>query len=220
MERIYLPLLLIHAATGYTALLSGSIILAAKKGTKPHRILGKVFVIAMLGVISTALTIALWKGNTFLLHIGIFTFYQVYSGWRALRTKSLRQSTVDVVITVIAGINALAMLASFKLILMVFGGIGAFLVVGDFTTAYRIKHSLALAPRAWLAKHIGMMMGAYIATFTAFLVVNITTFQQAWLLWLAPTALLVPLMRFWTLRYTGQLASAQDERKKSRTRRL
>ena len=46
-----------------------------------------------------------------------------------------------------------------------------------------------------------MMMGAYIGAITAFLVVNIHDFEPAWLIWLLPTFILVPLMRFWTWKY-------------------
>jgi cytochrome c-type biogenesis protein CcmH/NrfF len=39
---------------------------------------------------------------------------------------------------------------------------------------------------AWMANHITRMMGAMIASYTAFLVVNIKI-QQNWILWLLPT---------------------------------
>lgn len=49
------------------------------------------------------------------------------------------------------------------------------------------------------------MVGSYIASVTAFLVVNIE-FLPPVLIWLAPTAVLVPLILVWTRRWAVKLA--------------
>ena len=55
------------------------------------------------------------------------------------------------------------------------------------------------ARRARVKKHLAHMLGATIATTTAFTVTNIQT-EPIWLSWLAPTALFVPLIIYWTRR--------------------
>ncbi|MAC96297.1 MAG: hypothetical protein CMC96_12455 [Flavobacteriales bacterium] len=46
---------------------------------------------------------------------------------------------------------------------------------------------------AWLFDHIGRMSGSFIATSTAFIVVNFSM-TPAWVLWLLPTAIGTPLI--------------------------
>jgi len=46
---------------------------------------------------------------------------------------------------------------------------------------------------AWLFDHIGRMSGSFIATTTAFIVVNFSM-TPAWVLWLLPTAIGIPLI--------------------------
>lgn len=51
-----------------------------------------------------------------------------------------------------------------------------------------------------------MMVVAYISAFTAFLVVNVQFYGPNWVIWLAPTFIFVPLMRYWTNKYARKLA--------------
>ena len=55
------------------------------------------------------------------------------------------------------------------------------------------------ARRERVKKHLAHMLGATIATTTAFTVTNIST-QPIWLAWLAPTALFLPLIFYWVRR--------------------
>lgn len=86
---------------------------------------------------------------------------------------------------------------------MVFGGISAILCIGQIKLFVATIKKQEVSKTLWLRQHIGMMMGTYIATITAFIVVNVNDFKPAWLLWLAPTAILVPLMIYWTKKYAG-----------------
>ncbi|MFM1998262.1 MAG: hypothetical protein RL204_209 [Bacteroidota bacterium] len=191
----------IHIASGFTALAAGTIVMIMKKGHKPHRLLGKIFFITMIGVVASALFISLTKGNQFLMHMAIFVWYQNYAGWRAIQDKSLKANGLDWAVGFMAAINGVVMVSTFNLVLLVFGALSVFLVLQDINTQLLLRKGKELRKLSWLRKHIGMMVGAYIGTFTAFLVVNINDFEPAWLLWLLPTAVLVPLMRYWTKRY-------------------
>jgi hypothetical protein len=133
--------------------------------------------------------------------MAIFVWYQNYAGWRAIQDKSLKANGLDWAVIFMAAINGVVMVATFNPVLLVFGIISIFLVLQDINTQLLIRKAKELRKLSWLRKHIGMMMGAYIGTLTAFLVVNIKSFEPAWILWLLPTLILVPLMRFWTKKY-------------------
>jgi uncharacterized membrane protein len=201
MKIIENGLLILHIAAGFSALISGVLVLALKKGTKWHINLGTVFYYAMLLVGMSALLLSGIKGNVFLFCIGIFSTFQTYFGKRSITNKSLNPSVFDWIITSIGFLNGLFMLQTGNVVLIVFGAIQVQLTLQLFYTFYRIFQKKPLHPKAWLKQHIGMMMGSFIATFTAFLVVNIQGVQPEWLIWIAPTALLVPLMVFWTRKF-------------------
>ncbi|MFN4234357.1 MAG: DUF2306 domain-containing protein [Bacteroidia bacterium] len=203
MELLYKILLYIHIITGGLALIGGSIAMLSKKGKSTHRTSGKVFFYSMLLVCFSAISISILKNIPFLLMIGIFALFQNYFGFRAIINKSLNYKNIDKAMLLIACINSIFMLISFMPVLMVFGGISVMLCIGQIKLYVATLKKQEVSKKLWLRQHIGMMMGAYIATLTAFLVVNVKSFQPGWLIWLAPTILLVPLMMFWTKKYTG-----------------
>jgi hypothetical protein len=205
METAYPYALALHVLSGYLALSSGLVAMTVKKGRRAHRVAGRVFFYAMIGVSATALYIALLKNNRFLLHIGIFSFYMAYSGWRVLRKRDHRPSVFDALLVALAGLNGAFMLMTLNIVLSVFGVISVILVVGDVRLFYSAVKGKTIPRYAWLTKHIGMMIGAFIATFTAFLVVNVDGVQPAWALWLAPTALFMPVMAYHQRRVTQRL---------------
>ncbi len=202
MQFFEIITLVIHIVAGYLALTAGAIAMLTQKGGKRHRAWGRLFYYSMIAVAVSALVSSFTKEIYFLFFIGVFVFYQNHGGWRALQNKSLVPNFTDWFILTIAFANGLAMIASGEVVLLVFGIISMVLVATDLRLYILTLRNKELPKKAWLAKHIGMMMGAYIGTFTAFLVVNIKMVQPYWLLWLAPTILLVPLMQYWTWKYT------------------
>lgn len=200
METLYTVFLILHIVSGYLALSAGTTAIIARKGQKVHRLAGRVFFFSMLGVGASALYISIFKDHGFLLHIGVFTMYQVFGGWRALRERSLRANAFDWFIALAGLTNGVFMLFTGNIVLMVFGGISVLLGVGDVRTHLRVLLGKEIHRLAWLRKHIGMMMGAFIATVTAFIVVNVSGVQPAWALWLAPTAIFIPVMQYHTRR--------------------
>ncbi|MDZ7842135.1 MAG: hypothetical protein U5R46_15140 [Gammaproteobacteria bacterium] len=79
--------------------------------------------------------------------------------------------------------------------LLVFGGLGLTLSWLDLD-AYR-KGEYTGKQR--IASHLGMMLGATIAAVTAFVVTNFTL-EPAFILWIAPTVVILPLITYWTRR--------------------
>jgi len=208
MQFFFKTLLVLHIFTGFLALLFGFIAMIVKKGGKVHRLVGKIFFFSMLGVTASALLISLIKKNQFLLFIAIFSFYQNYMGYRALKEKSLEPLPIDWLVLIVGSVNALFMLCSFNIVLMVFGTINLLLVSGNFRVNILLGRKKALPPLTWLKRHIGMMIGAYIATVTAFIVVNdkwfVSPLVPSWLPWLLPTIVLGPLIVYFTKKFTGK----------------
>jgi len=165
-----------------------------------------VFFWCMLLIASTAVVLSTFRLNLFLLLIAFFAFYNTISGYRSIRNKSLRPTVFDWLITATGLITGILMISTLNTVLLVFGSLSLVLSIND-TRAYLLIGKGKEAPRfAWLIKHIGMMMGAYIATFTAFIVVNISYDPAPWLPWLAPTMTGVPLLIFWQRKYANGLA--------------
>ncbi|PBQ33600.1 hypothetical protein CNR22_18065 [Sphingobacteriaceae bacterium] len=208
MEIIYKATLGLHIGSGFLALLCGLISIVSKKGGKMHRTSGKVFFYAMLGVCFTSVYISLVKDNSFLLVVGIFSFYLNYFGFMALKNKTLRPKLLDWLVIAITAINSFFMVYSMNVVLMVFGGIGFYAIVLNLRTSIHVLQNKELPDLFWLRRHIGMMTGAFIATATAFLVVNSDSLKvfalPGWLLWLLPTFLLVPLIFYYNKKYTGK----------------
>jgi len=203
MQMLEKSTLILHVIAGHIALITGLAIMIGRKGTDIHSKMGVVYYYSMITIACTATFLSIYKSNSFLLHIGIFVFYQTYAGRKSITSKTLRPDWVDWAILIAALINGVLMIWSGILVLMVFGGISLLLVAIDLNI-YRdiLILKKALDSKRWLARHIGMMMGAYIGTITAFLTVNIKFIQPAWIVWLLPTFILVPLMQFWTWKYT------------------
>ena len=205
MEIVYKTTLCLHILSGFLALLCGCVSVISKKGGKLHRNSGKVFFYSMLAVCFTSVYIAIVKDNTFLLSIGIFSFYLNYFGYMAIRDKSLRPKPLDWLVLLAAAVNSFFMVYSMNTVLMVFGAMCFFGIIQDLRTSIAVLQGKPLAKLMWLRRHIGMMMGAFIATTTAFLVVNMAFFAPlhlpAWFAWLLPTFILLPLIVYFTRKY-------------------
>lgn len=76
-----LPLLFLHIAGGMVGLLSGTIAMVYRKGSRGHRLAGDVFVVSMLimGVCASILALMKHQPNNFF--GGLVTFYMVTTAW-------------------------------------------------------------------------------------------------------------------------------------------
>lgn len=201
MKWIETSLLVMHIVAGFSALAVGTSILIVKKGNELHRKMGLLFFYAMVIVGVTAVIMSTYRHSLFLFCIGIFSLFQIHFGRQSIQNKSLKPSWFDHVVTVIGISNGIVMVTQGNVVLLVFGIIQLQLCFTVVWTAIKLVQKKEIHPKAWLRQHIGMMMGSYIATFTAFMVVNLNDVQPQWIVWLGPTALLVPLMQYWTWRF-------------------
>ena len=160
----------------------------------------------------TSLFISYFKSNIFLFIIGIFSFYLVSSGNRYLYKKRFKKGqTIPVYDWILAsfmliagiffigyGIFAILKNQMMGIVMIVFGSIGAINARLDFLFFLNgPKHR-----KVWLLFHIGRIIGATTAAYTAFLVVNSHYFPMVpnYILWLLPIPIFIPLAIYFSRR--------------------
>lgn len=216
MKLFLLSILVLHIVGGFTALLTGLIAMLTHKGGKNHRLAGKCYFWGMTGVFISAVILSIAHDKTFLLLVGFFSYYMVVRGYRCLYLKKLKISknpgALDWFILIVAGGFILYFLVWGILALRIHNGFGWVAVVfATFGMSFLRKdlRTLLQGPAEkmhWWYTHIGGMGGGYIATATAFIVVNIQ-FSPGWVLWLIPTAVGVPIIMRTTAKYRRQFAA-------------
>ena len=187
-----------HIACGMTALLTGFISIVTEEGKKLHRKAGKVFFVAMILVAISAFVISIVKSNSFLFAIGVFSFYLNYFGYRALKNSSAKFKWFDWLVIAISVVTSAYMISTLNIVLVVFGVLLAYLLISNALPQLQGEEKLKEVRKRKMLAHIGNMMGAYIATFTAFVVVNINFVKPGWIVWLLPTALGLPVIIYYT----------------------
>lgn len=202
--------LTIHIIGGTLGLLAGTYIAIAKKGDKQHKLVGKIFAFSMLGAGFCSFVLATMHRNDFLFVVGIFTIYMVATGWRYLYLKDILNGQKALLIDwLIIGFMAVGALffayigiqlamekAPFCLVFFFFVHRSVSFILKDIRT-YRGQIE---TKNYWLTLHLQRMMGAYIASLTAFAVVNAPQ-QVSIIPWLLPAALLIPLVVKWSRKY-------------------
>ena len=202
MDTVQFIALWAHILAGHISLLTGTIIMFARKGNTRHAFWGRCFFYSMTVVGFSSIYLSVSLANSFLMHVGIFSLYLNISGWRSIRFRKLIPRWPDILINLVALANGLLMVLSQKLILMVFGAITLLLISLDLQWYWLYFMKKQHAGNRWLGRHIGMMVGAFISALTAFLTVNVSFNGPAWIIWLSPTIILVPVMQYWIHRYT------------------
>ena len=210
----YSLFLALHIFFGSIGLFSGSLNLFLKKGGKRHRRVGRIFVFSMIATSIFALILSILKFNFFLLIIGIFTIYLVGTGQRYLFLKKLNQDEkpklIDWILTGGMGVVGIVFMGwgifllfnekSMGWALLLFGLIGLLSVRKDIEN-YSGKSKKR---QYWLRAHIARIVGAYIASMTAFLVVNQSFFPNfipEVIYWILPTFVLTPLIVYWIRKF-------------------
>ncbi|WP_339708877.1 hypothetical protein [uncultured Kriegella sp.] len=206
MEETITILIYIHAFLGGIGLLTGTGSAIVKKGGKSHKKMGTVFSYAMIASSLISLVIARMPNheNLFLFLIGIFTIYMVLAGNRALTFKNKRKEKADILDLTISGIMLTASIGMFaigliglfqknetSILYLFFGVFGALLTIKDF----QMFMSFSQNKNMWLKNHLGRMIGALIASFTAFLVAGLHI--STLFVWLAPTILGTLYIVYW-----------------------
>lgn len=207
MELVVTILIYVHAFAGGLGLLTGIISIWAKKGSSIHRKGGKVFSYSMGTSSLISLFVARMPGheNLFLFLIGVFTLYMVLAGNRALTFRAREKIKADVADYMISGtmlitsavmitIGALAMIqkSGSGILYIFFGTFGILLALSDFKTYRTFRENKS----ARLVSHVGRMVGAFIASTTAFMIAGLDIASLT--IWILPSVLGTVYIVYWS----------------------
>lgn len=212
MEGLFKILLLVHVLAGSIGLLTGTYILLRPKGDKLHQLIGKFFAYGMLLSALVSLIMSSMHHNLFLFIVGVFTIYMVGTGLRYLKLKNLQKGQkpklIDwllfglmllfSVLFLVYGSYFIVKANNFGWVLISFGAISGLMLQSDWQTFKGIKIKYQ---NYWLLLHLQRMTGAYIASLTAFIVVN-NHYLPNVLAWLLPTIIVTPLIVKWSRKFS------------------
>ena len=210
MPILFKILLAIHIFFGSIGLLTGTLNIIRKKGNKPHFLVGKLFFFSMIINAIAGFIMSILHNNIFLLIVAVFSFYMVCTGQRILSLKNLavnqKPAPIDYCLTfgmllfgsgfIIYGGFLLLNQNYFGSVMLLFGSISIFFVRTDL----HLYKGIVKFKNYWLLVHLQRMIGAYIASVTAF-IVTVHQFNLGIIGWLLPTVVLVPLIVKWSRHY-------------------
>lgn len=210
METTIDTLRWIHIAAGFTAFFIAPCAMLTRKGGDAHRRWGKIYFWSMAVMALTAIIVAAYRPNIFLLLIAIFSFYMALTGYRVLfrkrpdkgqKANALDWAAASIMLVVGAALVGLGFFAPQVLrinpiISSVFGVTGIMFGARDVQKFLRPSAQ----KNSWFFNHIGGMLGSYIAAVSAFSVVNFD-FLPTVLRWLWPTMIGVPGIFIWINYY-------------------
>ena len=191
----YQLLVIAHVAAGSVALITFWTAAIARKGSALHKGVGKTYLIAMLGILATALPMSMVFISRGRIGIGVFFAYlvvmtgtSVWLAWRSIRMKRDVRGYHDRCYRTVGWGNLISGLVVFAIglargdmLLSTFCWIGVFTGIGMLRQA----RTLPTAPNWWLREHFGAMLGNGVATHVAFLGVGLNgflaSFGIAWL---------------------------------------
>jgi uncharacterized membrane protein len=178
------PLFLtLHVCAGVLALGTFWLNAALRKGSDGHRLVGRVYLIAMATVVATGMPLLVQRlidGHpvtaAFLGYLLLITSTATWRLWRAVRDRAAPQRYVGRTYMALATANLLAGAGVLALglrvgvpLLIGFSAVG--LVTG--VVMLRKRATLATRPLWWRQEHIDAMLGCGIATHIAFLAIGL-----------------------------------------------
>lgn len=218
-------ILCLHIAAGFSALFSGCAAILAPKGKKVHVTSGRIYFWSMIIVALSAVILSVVRPQPFLLLVSLFSLFLTWSGFKAIRWKNKPLTGLAytfnktlIPLFLLAG-GMMVMLAfsgwiglpvsenleQLNILLFIFGALFTGLSVGEWK---QMNQPRLKGRYWWIYRHISGMMGAYIATFTAFLVVN-NTFLPELAAWLGPTFIGSPMISWWIRKYRRKVSTNQ-----------
>ncbi|MBJ2175095.1 hypothetical protein JBL43_12655 [Aureibaculum sp. A20] len=207
MEETIKIFIYIHAFFGGLGLITGLGSIIVKKGSKPHKVMGKLFSIGMITSSLIIIPIS-WMPNhqnILLFLIGLFTIYLVISGNQILTFKLKSKKAAKPIDKIISG-----SMLSLSVLMILFGAYGLmkvndlnyllFIFFGGFGLLVTIKDfifykNIIIGKNEWLRNHVGKMIGAFIASVTAFLVAGLGIWNL--FAWTLPTILGTVYILYW-----------------------
>ncbi|MBP6312706.1 MAG: hypothetical protein KA408_10590 [Flavobacteriales bacterium] len=211
----------IHGAAGILALIVAPVAMYVAKGSNQHRLWGKVFFYAMVLVTITAIVLSILHPNLVMAMLAVFSFHLVASGYRSLYHKKLhegqRAGRTDWVLQGLAGLfnGGLFLWGMAHTVLkdsdkrgwifLIFGAIGLTLVLMNIRRFFKKSHD----KQEWLYGHMIGFLSGYIATLSAFSVVNLEFIDPGWLRWLWPSLIGTPVIVMWVRYYKARFVNGR-----------
>lgn len=213
MENLVKIIIYIHAFFGGIGLISGTVVMVIKKGNAIHKKMGKVFSVGMLvsSILSLVICAFPHHHNSFLLMIGIFTIYMILMGNRILKYKRKNyENKLDKIISgtmflisivmIIYGLLPLFSNHGIGILFLIFGFLGGFMSYRDFVLYNNPENY-----KKWTMNHVGKMVGAYIASVTAFLVAG-AGFGGNIYFWIVPSVIGTIYIFSWSKKLNKKVA--------------
>ena len=220
METAKFISLLLHVIAGISTLIAGPIAIYFNyRDTKSHKIAGKLFFYAMMVTCVTGVIGWLKRPDMafyqFLLGISLMVFGQVWQGVRAIRImKGAKRSWLDfLAFASLVGASFWMLSRGYIIyqtthsaLAILFLVFGTFSGIDVFRQLKRLLKFSEVTPIEWYKIHIGMMIGGFIASTTAFMV-NVANFLPWYLQWFLPTFLLIPITIYFTRKVSRKNGS-------------
>ena len=178
---IYPLLLVLHIVAGFGAVLIGAAPLLTRKGSRAHRLTGRVFAVSMAVLLAAAWAMTLLKMNTYLLALSASATLTLFSGLRVLGrkrpdlTRTDRAHPLDWLVTL--GIAAIGLLILWQVLTgrnvgpaaismaLVYGALS--MSLWDLWRFLR-PTDWPFSPELWRYEHLWKMIGAWAAALSAF----------------------------------------------------
>ena len=198
-------LIFTHVTLGGLAFFIGGITLFSKKGSRLHKLTGKIFYISMVVSVSITLVISILPNHvsTTMFHIGILSLYFLIGGRRrSIRFKNsnhrfyidklLAYTVVSVSLIIMS--YSVVLDGNFHPLRTVFGTIGIVFGLLDLKL-FKHPHNIK---KKWLFLHLSKMLGGYTAAVTAFFVAQ--NILSGYFNWFLPTIIGLSYIAFWMLK--------------------
>ena len=220
----YATFLALHIAAGTVALACFWLAAALRKGSPPHRLAGRIYLLAMVVVIATGVALTLQfalEGRvvtaSFLGYLLLLVSTTVWLSWRAIRDRAHPARYLGRAYQVLAVANPAA--GAFILWLGLDRGqplLAGFSLVGILlgVDMLRRRRVIPTQPRWWMEEHYGAMVGNGAATHIAFLAIGLPRLVPAlqgsawyYLGWFGPVVLSIAAKAWLDRRYRAREAS-------------
>lgn len=211
-----------HIIAGTITLLTGPVAIFYNfRDVRKHRIVGKIFFYAML-VVAISAILAFFKRPDqvffqFLLGIAFMVLGGICKGVRSIFfMKGAAVTSFDWAYTWLLGLNAVFMLgmSAWHFLLgsmiafpILFGVFGAMSASDAWVNWKTFRNPSAMHRFDWMRMHLLTMLGAFMASTTAF-TVNAAHFLPWWAQWFGPTLLLLPLQVYFGRKVKAMRAQA------------
>jgi hypothetical protein len=182
MTSLSAPLLAVHVAAGLAAVVVGIAPILTRKGTRPHRWSGRLFVGLMVVLLAAAWAMTALHYSAYLLGLTTTATYHVVAGVRVLGRKrpDLRPADEARPIDWLLALGVVGVGAALLLLILtgraggapppVIGGLaGAALTFGAWDLwRFARPTDWPFSPNLWTYEHLAKMLSAYSAVLSAF----------------------------------------------------